>query len=140
MKKPRSAYDLTHGIYYFARMLDKIRLQAEGLLPQDYQSNLGTGFDGRMCGYLHVTYEEVSTLVLAGCTDEEVWAWCETHGRTLNEVEVTVWNDYAIKRGWKDDASPMLVKYKEAAGLANRDDIQTAFDFYDADEGRKPHV
>jgi hypothetical protein len=51
---PRSAYDLTGGIVYFARMLHKIRLHGEGALRSDYRANLGSGFDGRCCRFLGV--------------------------------------------------------------------------------------
>jgi len=48
---PCSDYVETSGIIFFARMLDKIRLNAQGLLPAGY--NLGfsdpTSFDARFC-------------------------------------------------------------------------------------------
>ncbi len=37
-----SLKEMTKGTMYFPRMLDKIRLNARGGLPQDYQTNLGT--------------------------------------------------------------------------------------------------
>ena len=40
------------------------------------------------------------------------------------------------KRGWKDEGTAMLEQRKRESGLANRDDIQTMFDYIDADEGR----
>jgi len=42
------------GIYYFARMLDKIRLHARGELSADYHANFGVAMDGRCTKYLHV--------------------------------------------------------------------------------------
>ena len=36
---PRSPYDMVGGVIYFARMLDKIRLHASGLLPEAYHTN-----------------------------------------------------------------------------------------------------
>lgn len=42
-KIPKSAYDRVGGMYYFARMLDKIRLHARGELRSDFHENLGTG-------------------------------------------------------------------------------------------------
>jgi hypothetical protein len=87
MKYPRSGYDKVGGIYYFARMLDKIRLHARGELPSDYHANLGKGMDGRCTRYLHVDYGALSERVKAGATDEEAFAWCQTAGRKLSEDE-----------------------------------------------------
>ncbi len=39
----RSGYDEVGGIVFFARILDKIRLQAKGKLSEDY--NCGQGLD-----------------------------------------------------------------------------------------------
>jgi Domain of unknown function (DUF5069) len=67
-------YEKTGGLFYFARMCSKIRLHADGKLPEDYHEMLGRGFDGRTCRYLRVSYEDVRIQVLAGKTDEEVLA------------------------------------------------------------------
>ena len=40
------------------------------------------------------------------------------------------------KRGWKDEGSATLAKRKAAGGFADRADIETFFQFIDADEGR----
>jgi gluconokinase len=40
------------------------------------------------------------------------------------------------KRGWRDDLSDRLASRKKEGGLENRDDIQTMFNYIDADEGR----
>ena len=62
---PRSTYDRTGGIVYFARMLDKIRLHAAGNLAVDYHDNLGTSFDGRCCRFLGVEYVALCDRALA---------------------------------------------------------------------------
>src|SRR5512142_746966 len=48
----RSCYAKVGRLVYFGRMLDKIRVQAAGRLPAEYQPNLGAGFDRRCCGFL----------------------------------------------------------------------------------------
>ncbi len=40
------------------------------------------------------------------------------------------------KRGWNDESSGRLVTRKRESGLEDRDDVQTFFDYIDADEGR----
>jgi hypothetical protein len=41
------------------------------------------------------------------------------------------------KRGWNDVATERLIQRKAESGFAQREDIQTFFDYIDADEGRK---
>lgn len=136
---PRSAYDLTGGLLYFARMCDKIRLNAADNLAAEYHKNVGKGFDGRMCQYLHVDYEKLRERVLAGGTDEEALNWCYENGRKFNDMDIIVWNGFARKRGWHDDdgGTQFLAESKAASGLKDRDEIETMFDFYDVDEQRK---
>ena len=137
---PRSAYDQVGGVVYFERMLDKIRLRAAGKLPADYHANLGKGFDGRCCRFLRVEYSALQERVLQGGTDEEVLAWCFTHGRQPSEEEIFIWNSFMRKRGWHDEedgSTQELQNYKAQSGLANRTDLMTFFDYYEVDEGRK---
>jgi len=136
MTYPRSPYDQVDGLYYFARMLDKIRLRETGKLPADYIPYLEKGVNQRLCDYLHIDYRELVERVKAGGTDEEILAWAYEEGRRLTEVECLIWNEFSRKRGWNDAASEMLGQFKQSSGLSDRDDVQTMFDYYDADEGR----
>jgi gluconokinase len=135
---PVSPYVEVGGLVYFARMIDKIRLHARGDLPAGFQENLGIALDGRCCSHLGVAYPALRARVLAGGTDAEIFAWCQQTGRTLTEHDLLIWNGFAPKRGWRDDASANLVKHKAAAGLGHRDDIETFFAFFEVDEGRAP--
>jgi Domain of unknown function (DUF5069) len=120
------------GIVFFGRMLDKIRLHAQGKLPADY--NRGVGFDRRVCHFLQVEYPSVVERVLAGGSDEEVLAWCFAHGRKPDEEEIFIFNAFLTKRGWQDDSSAELEAMKHKRGFGARADIQTFFDFHKADE------
>jgi hypothetical protein len=42
------------------------------------------------------------------------------------------------KRGWNDEVSEILERRKNEANMTDRSDIQTSFQFIDADEGRLP--
>ncbi len=137
---PRSAYDRTGGIVYFARMLHKIRLHAAGTLRDDFQANLGSGFDGRCCRFLGVEYPILRERVLGGGTDDVVLAWCFDHGTRPTEEQVLIWNKFMIKRGWRDEddgSTQELERYKASSGLVHRTDILPFFDYYEVDEGRK---
>ena len=57
------------GLVYFGRMVDKLRLEQAGKLPEDYRANLGEGFDKACCEFLGVSYEKLRTKVREGGTD-----------------------------------------------------------------------
>ena len=132
----RSSYEKVGGIVYFGRMLDKIRLNAAGKLPEGY--NLGTKvwtwFDARCTRFLAVDYDALVERVLRGGTDEEVLEWCFEQGRRPREEEIEIWNEFMMKRGWRDSSSAALAEAKRKLGFEHRDDIQTAFEFHLADE------
>jgi hypothetical protein len=122
---------------HFGRMLDKIRLHAEGKLPSDYTENLGGGFDKMCLQFLGVAYDAVVERVKTGGTDEDILTWCREQGaRPMNDEDLFVWNEFMRKRGWNDSGSERLAERKVQNGFANREDIQTFFDYIDADEGR----
>ncbi len=125
------------GLVYFGRMADKIRLQARGELPADYQPNLGKGFDAKCCAFLHIDYAEVAKRVKEGATDEEMVEWAFQNGRRPNDAEITMWNEFMRKFGWRDQASEILERRKREGGMTDRGEIETMFQFIDADEGRK---
>jgi len=123
-------------LVYFGRMLDKIRLHAKGELPEEYQPNLGEGFDGSCLDFLQIDYADLVTETKKGGTDEQLLAWCFSKGRRPTENDIQVWNEYMRKRGWRDELSDILVRRKRETGMADRAEIQTMFEFIDADEGR----
>jgi hypothetical protein len=140
VQTPCSDYVETYGVVFFARMLDKIRLQAAGVLPEGY--NLGDSpdpvcFDARFCRFWEIDYQEAKVRTLEGATNEEVFDFCFRHRRRPNEEQVLVWNSFLIKRGWRD-SPPEIEGDKRDLGLAHRDDIQTYVDLHDVDEGRTP--
>jgi hypothetical protein len=133
----RSPHEKVHGLCYFGRMIDKIRLYADGRLPHDYHPNLGGGFDERCCSFLWIEYPALVERVKRGGTDEEILEWAWQQGHKPSDEEVEVWNEFMRKRGWNDEASERLHQRIRELGQGDRPDIQTFFDFIDADEGRK---
>lgn len=140
MKTPCSDYKETKGLIYFARMLDKIRLNASGELKPGYFLGVadGTHLDARCIKFLRVDYDELARRTLEGGSDGEILEWCFNHGRKPIAEEIVVWNQFIIKRGWRDESSGELQATKEQLGWGSRDDIQTWVDLHDADEGRVP--
>ncbi len=135
----RSPHARVGRIVVFGRMLDKIRLNAAGALPPDYQANLGATrtalFDGRCCRFLGVPYEALRARTLEGGCDEEILAWAESEGARHTDEECVVWNRFMTKLGWRDDRSDILreraVEYGVAPGRA-----ETFCELLDLDEGR----
>lgn len=138
MNVPKSPNEKIQGLVYFPRMLDKIRLHAAGKLREDLHANLGKGFDEACCKFLGVKYEDLAERVRAGASDEEVLAWAFETGRHPTEDDIRIWSEYLRKRGWNDEVVSILQRRKKESGFENRDDIQTMFDYIDADEGREP--
>jgi len=126
------------GLFYFGRMLDKIRVHARGELPEDYQPNLGKGFDAKCCAFLNVDYGQLSERVKQGASDDEMLEWAFTNGRHPTDDEITMWNEFMRKFGWRDHAAEILERRKREAGMQDRPEIETMFQFIDADEGRAP--
>lgn len=132
-----SPYAKVGGIVYFRRMVEKIRRHLAGQLPEEYHANLGSGFDGRCANFLRVDYASIVAQVRLGQRDEEILEWCFGAGRQPSEEEMEIWNEFLIKRGWRDSGTATLRQRLETAGLTDRG-IETFFDFIDADEGREP--
>ena len=133
----RSPADTVSGIVYFGRMIDKIRLHYAGKLPADYQENLGIGFDARCVHFLRISYQALVDRVTAGDDSAEaLLEWALTEGRHPDEEDMEIWNGFMQKRGWRDEATGTLLRRKSAAGFGERTDIETFFQFIDADEGR----
>jgi hypothetical protein len=133
----KGCYETTRGLFYFARMCSKIRLHANGQLPEEYHDKLGEGFDGRTCRYLDVRHEDVKAQVLAGGTDEQVLDWCFANGRRLTDEQALIYNCFMSKRGWRDEETdgfiPEMIKQY---GLKDDGRVLTDFDLVEMDEGR----
>ncbi len=132
----RSPSEKIGGLVHFGRMLDKIRVHGRGELPAEYEPNLGKGFDAKCCAFLHIDYVELATRVRNGASDGEILEWAFTSGRRPSDDEITMWNEFMRKFGWCDHAAEILARRKREAGMAHRAEIETMFQFIDADEGR----
>lgn len=124
-----------------ARVIDKIRLHAAGLLPEGYHVGFVEGnrtFDDRLCRFLEVDFEVLTARTLEGGSDGDILEWCYSTGRRPDAEQMEVWNAFMNKRGWRDSGSPGLEKQKAAAGLAGRTDIASYFDMIDYEEGHTP--
>jgi hypothetical protein len=65
---PKSPKEMTRGMIYFPRMLDKIRLHARGQLHEDYHKNFGAPrtADSACCNFLRVHHRDLCERVKQG--------------------------------------------------------------------------
>ena len=131
----RSPCDRVGGLVYFGRMVDQIRAHANGESPE-YQGNLGKALDEHCVNFLGVSYDLVVQYVNEGLSDAAILQSCFGMGHRPSEGEIYVWNEFMRKRGWNDELSEMLESQKKKGAMRSRSEIQTVFQFIDADEGR----
>ncbi|HJZ79432.1 MAG TPA: DUF5069 domain-containing protein [Pyrinomonadaceae bacterium] len=137
-KFPKSPKEMTKGIMYFPRMLDKIRMHLGGELHEDYRENFGTPqtADSAICNFLRIHHRDLIKRVEQGGTDEDILEWCFEKGRKPNEGDIFIWNSFLSKLGWRDRVTPRLEARKKEFGIPDRDDIVTIPDLIDFDEQR----
>jgi len=136
----RSPYDKTHGgLHHLGRMLDKIRLQQAGKLPEHFQRNYGLsiGLDGQLCGFLGVKFEDVESKVKAGQTDAEIVEWIFKTGLRPNRMQAHVWNEHSRKIGWNDRVSAYLASVRQEPEWVHITAL-TSFDVIEQSEEREP--
>jgi hypothetical protein len=136
----RSPSAQIHGLVYFGRMLDKIRLAAAGNLPEGWQATRGpamkNSLDGLCCAFLNLDYAALEAEVLKSHkSDEELLAWAYANGRQPSEMEIEVWNAFMLKRGWRDAITQRVNARLAEIGLPPGT-VLTMFEFIDLDEGR----
>jgi hypothetical protein len=117
-------------------MLDKIRSLARGELPPEYAQNFERDFDQKCAIFLGVTYELLVNYVNEGLTDLAILQSCFGMGHRRSEGEIHMWNEFMRKRGWNDELSETLAGQKKKHAMLSRSEIQTMFQFIDADSGR----
>jgi hypothetical protein len=138
LRSPRETFG---GYILLPRLIDKVRLFAQGQLPQAYAANvLGTGFtlDGRFLSFTGLNAEALRQVILSSCTDDEVLAWVKEHARPTTALEQRGWAEQID--GYRPD--PALVEYRKLVypELAAQVDVGSlsVLDLIDMDEGRLP--
>jgi hypothetical protein len=136
----RGPAEQVKGLVYFARMLDKIRLAAQGKLPADWIEMRGPNmspntFDARCCRFLGIGYEALEAETLKGGSDEQILEWAFKTARKPTDDEIEIWNAFMSKRGWRDAGTQRLHERLAELGLPPGT-VETMFEYIDLDEGR----
>jgi len=135
---PRSPRETMDGWSHLPRYVDKIRLHLAGKLHADYQTNYGTrGFDKSWLDAAGVSHAQMVEVVKNSITDGQVCDWVKQHVKK-SAADKSVLLQSMLNYPTPDDAEGIarLKQRKEAAGLAQRDEIKNFVDFIDADEKR----
>src|SRR5438128_10023471 len=100
-KYPKSPKEMTKGMMYFPRMLDKIRLHLKSDLQEDYADNFGRPgtADGACTNFLRVHHRELVKRAKQGGTAAELLGWCLEKGRRLNEAAWFACSRFATQLG-----------------------------------------
>jgi Domain of unknown function (DUF5069) len=133
----RSPHHTVHGIVVFARVLDKIRLNASGQLPVGYHLGVIKGnrtFDDRLCKFLRISFYDLTERVLLGGSDSEIMEWCFSKGDQPDAEQIEIWNGFMTKRGWRDSGTPSLLRSIKELGLGEDSKISTFFELMDIEE------
>lgn len=129
------------GYVILPRLIDKVRLNAQGQLPPDYQANLlkpGRTLDGRFLTFTGLDAEQLRTAILAARNDDEVLAWVQAHSRVHSELEKEQWARQI--ESYRPDAAVTEYRKRNYPRLAEKLDVSrvSVFDLIDWDEGRLP--
>jgi hypothetical protein len=137
----RSPRESLSGYILLPRLIDKVRLLAQGKLPEAYIANvLGTGFtlDGRFLTFTELNATALRQVILSSRNDEEVLTWVREHARPTTALEKQAWAEQIDR--YRPDAA--LVEYRKRVypELAARVDVGSlsVLDLIDMDEGRLP--
>jgi len=137
----RSPRETLGGYVFLPRLIDKVRLHAQGKLPQEYIDNLlkpGLTLDGRFLAFTGLDAEELRQAIVVSKTDMEILAWVERHAKPHTEAEKRRWiaeiETYRPNAEW---AKWRREVYKEMAARIDPATLNL-FDLIDMDEGRIP--
>ena len=127
------------GYVILPRLIDKVRLAAQGRLPPDYQPNLlkpGLTLDGRFLTFTGLDAEQLRKAILATRSDDEVLVWVQTHARPHSEAEKEQWARQI--EDYRPDATGTAYRRRSYPQLAEKLDLSqvSVFDLIDWDEGR----
>ena len=135
----RSPRETLGGYVILPRLIDKVRLHAEGTLPPEYFPQLlgGEGtLDWRFLVFTGLDREVLRAAILAAPDDATALAWVERHATAHTDAEKRAWAE-AID-AYRPDAERAQRRAQRYLEVAARFDVGAinVFDLIDLDEGR----
>lgn len=130
------------GYVILPRVIDKVRLNSRGLLPQEYVRNLlgssATTLDGRLLEFTGLDGEALKERILSVDSDEAVLDWIESCARPHSAAEKQEWSRQI--ESYRADQARLMFRKEVYPDLARQVDVGAlnVFDLIDIDEGRIP--
>jgi hypothetical protein len=136
LRSPRETLD---GYVILPRLIDKVRLHAQGTLPTAYVAQLlalEPALDGRFLAFAGVDAETLRATILSSHDDAAVLSWMERYGQSRTDAEKTAWAE-AID-AYRPDPERAARRAQNYPAVAARFDVggMSVFDLIDIDEGR----
>jgi hypothetical protein len=141
----RSPREKLGGYVLLPRLIDKVRLYAQGILPEEYHQNLLSlnkkPFDGRFLFFTGIDRDPFRQVILSSLDDHSVLQWVEQHAikHTLQEKEQ--WAASLVQSFF--EPTPEMISYLTRVYPKlteffdpNTLDSANPFDLIDYDEGR----
>jgi hypothetical protein len=136
LRSPRETLD---GYVILPRLIDKVRLHAQGKLPPAYVAQLlapEPALDGRFLAFAGVDAETLRATILSSHDDAAVLSWVERYGQPRTDAEKTAWAE-AID-AYRPDPERAARRARTYPHVAAKFDVGgiSVFDLIDLDEER----
>jgi hypothetical protein len=135
----RSPRESLGGYVILPRLIEKVRLHAQGRLPAEYHPQLlgpELTLDGRFLAFTGLDREALRAAILAAPDDAAVLGWVERHAASHTNAEKRAWAEEID--AYRPDAERAARRAKAYPHVAARVDVGaiSLFDLIDLDEGR----
>lgn len=129
------------GYVILPRLIDKVRLHAQGLLPEPYVPFLlrpGLPLDGRFLAFTGLQPEALRQAVLSNDDDEAILAWVTATALLHTSQEIEAWSDGLVRL--QPDRALARLLGRLSPELAKQVEFtqHPLFDLIDMDERRRP--
>ncbi|MBS0156964.1 MAG: DUF5069 domain-containing protein [Nitrospira sp.] len=137
----RSPRERLGGYVILPRLIDKVRLHAQGLLPEPYVPFLlrpGLSLDGRFLAFTGLQREALRQAVLSNDDDEAILAWVTATALLHTSQEIEAWSDGLVRL--QPDRALARLLGRLSPELAKQVEFtqHPLFDLIDMDERRRP--
>jgi Domain of unknown function (DUF5069) len=132
---PRSPYEKLGGYVHLPRLIDKAKLNRQGLL--DGYNYKTVGFDKHLLAFLKVDPDQFEEAVSRLDDDAAILKWVRDHAVAHSAEAIEEWNRVMISRHPDTAAKKArFMHFLKESGGEGRKDIKTYFDLIEFDEGR----
>jgi hypothetical protein len=128
---PRSPRVLLGNYVLMARMIDKCRATINGTAGEYH---FDCPVDIMLFSFKELKGDEVRQIIATGASDEDILAWCESHGRPKTAAEVRSWAARVQESSPYDDPRKRDWFAGECRRLGLEPGRTTLFEYLEADD------